>query len=151
MPQSLTTFQHLRIKNGNSRDQHIPTKWFQQGSHHKCYFSIKKETGKIFTLISLLALPTERKLLFTCSKYRKNRVFNNNQRWMQKKKKIFTYIKYQNPNKNITHIMEKSKQVTDENLSFTGYDGEGNILQTKFPPPFPHHYLILCTSIFSFR
>ena len=29
------------------------------------------EIGNILTLISLFALPTERKLLFTCTKYRK--------------------------------------------------------------------------------
>jgi len=44
------------------------------------------ETINIFTLISLFAFPTERKLLFTCTKYRKNTGFSSNQEWNQKKK-----------------------------------------------------------------
>jgi len=37
------------------------------------------EAINIFTLIPLFAFPTERNLLFTCNKYRKNARFSRNQ------------------------------------------------------------------------
>lgn len=74
--------------------------------------------GNILTLISLFALPTERKLLFTCTKHR-NIFISSNKMWMHEK----IYLPRQNTKDIYTHY-GKIKQVTEEFLCYTKCDGE---------------------------
>lgn len=94
----------------------------------------KMETIKIFTFISLFALPTERKLLFTCTKYRESSVATKNQ---CKRINLFTDIKYKNPHNKLpsSHI----RLFTDrkEYFSFTRCDKGGKRLHVNSQLPFP--------------
>lgn len=83
----LTICRLLLIKNGNTQNQHIPTKKVSAKAPSKYVTSqwkIEIGNNNILTLTSLFALPTERKLLFTCTK--DTRIFfNSNKMWMQEK------------------------------------------------------------------